>query len=94
MHGYLKALLLCRHRELTLPLLVSVLGEDAAGHVLRAHWAAAGLPSHGIHSLLGVATPCVAVLFEAGMHPPANTPPNCSLGHQQWQFSSNENKAG
>lgn len=66
--------LLCRtdphaahDRSMQLPLLISVLGKDAAGEVLLAHWTAAGLPTQGIRCLPGIPTPCVAAIFDRGV---------------------------
>ena len=51
-----------------MPLLISVVGEDAAGDTLLSQHGAAGMPIDGIHRLPGLPTPCVSVLFNRGAY--------------------------
>eukprot|EP00897_Mesotaenium_endlicherianum_P010216 jgi/Mesen1/9222/ME000591S08538 len=46
------------------PLLISVVGLDAAGEALLAHWRTQGLPTHGVRQVVDVATPVVSAVFD------------------------------
>ena len=51
-----------------MPLLVSAVGEDAAGDLLLSHWRQLGASTEAIHVLPGLRTPSVSTIFDSGKH--------------------------
>ena len=54
-----------------LPLLISAVGEDAAGGLLLSQWQQLGLSTEAIHVLPGLRTPSVSIIFDSGECPGA-----------------------
>ena len=51
-----------------MPLLVSAVGQDAAGDLLLSQWRQLGASTRAIHVLPGLRTPSVSVMFDSGEH--------------------------
>lgn len=59
---------LAERRAGLLPLLISAVGQDAAGDLLLSQWRQLGLDTQAIHSLPGLRTPSVSIIFDSGEH--------------------------
>ena len=62
----------CEHMRLAgrraglLPLLISAVGQDAAGDLLLAQWQQLGLSTEATHTMPGLRTPSVSIIFDSG----------------------------